>query len=113
MSLDPFAYSPVPPRHIRVLQISASPHPSGTISCKSISISLSDRSEPYIAISYTWGSPEKRHYLLINDHLLPITQTVHEIFQSKIIAVPGSRLWIDACLLYTSDAADDLLCVDL
>ena len=27
--------------------------------------------------------------------------------------VPGGLRWVTTCLLYTSDAADDLLCVDL
>src|SRR5680860_295225 len=29
------------------------------------------------------------------------------------IVVEERRLWLGSCLLYTSDAADDLLCVDL
>ena len=33
--------------------------------------------------------------------------------REKSNPVPPPLLWISACLLYTSDAADDLLCVDL
>src|SRR5659263_760981 len=47
--------------------------------------------------------------------LLPVLITLHRPSSVAIVhsarARPSDPLWV--CLLYTSDAADDLLCVDL
>src|SRR5450756_829778 len=37
----------------------------------------------------------------------------HGLLPSARAALAGGATWLGVCLLYTSDAADDLLCVDL
>jgi hypothetical protein len=96
MAYEYFHSEQLQPRHIRILEVESSPHPSGIINCRCIHVPLEDRSHKYVAVSYTWGSPQKPCQLLVNGHLLKITQTVHEIFQSKIMAEPGTLIWIDA-----------------
>ena len=52
-----------------------------------------------------------RRYLTLFQALLQLTQLdIDDLLQ----LIPGERVeHDDLCLLYTSDAADDLLCVDL
>jgi hypothetical protein len=103
MELETFSYEPLQERHIRVLEIESLPHASDIISCRCIHVSLNDRSQKYVAVSYTWGSDQKPCQLLVNGRILSITQSVHDIFQSKIMAEAGTRLWIDAVCINQED----------
>jgi hypothetical protein len=103
MELETFSYEPLQERHIRVLEIEPLSHASNILSCRCIHVSLDDRSQKYVAVSYTWGSEQKPCQLLVNGRILNITQSVHDIFQSKIMAAPGTRLWIDAVCINQDD----------
>ena len=50
--------------------------------------------------------------MCIRDRILGKTENISE-YLSLRIGAKGSRIQFKSCLLYTSDAADDLLCVDL
>src|SRR5659263_767198 len=47
------------------------------------------------------------------DILVFYSQKMHKMMVKRVIGLPNDLVEIKACLLYTSDAADDLLCVDL
>src|SRR5450756_680636 len=56
------------------------------------------------------GESEIRRYVLENDLVEAIIALPTDMFYNTGIS---TYVWIVSCLLYTSDAADDLLCVDL
>lgn len=109
MTHEYFRYEPLQPRHIRVLELESSTHPLGIISCRCIHVPLDDRSQKYIAVSYTWGFEQKPCRLLVNGRLLNITQNVHAIFQSKIMAEPSTLIWIDAICINQGDLDEKAL----
>ena len=57
--------------------------------------------------------------MCIRDSVYPTRRKGGAIYNYATHAIGGYRIWLrlrpvlNACLLYTSDAADDLLCVDL
>jgi hypothetical protein len=109
MAPEAFIYEPLQSRHIRVLEFETSPHLSNIISCRCIHVSLDDRSQKYVAVSYTWGSEQKPCQILINGCLLDITKNVYDIFRSKIMVRSSSRLWIDAICINQEDLEEKSL----
>ncbi|KAG0649375.1 Heterokaryon incompatibility protein [Hyphodiscus hymeniophilus] len=89
MDYRAFSYEPLQPRHIRVLELTAPPQPSTIIS-----------------FSYAWGSVQKPCQMLLNGQILNITETVHDIFQSRITADIDTRVWIDAICINQEDLVE-------
>ena len=58
------------------------------------------------------GDVYKRQTENLHDYLIPTIGDIPPI-EPIILEVPDGHGPYGACLLYTSDAADDLLCVDL
>lgn len=104
MDQEMFHFERLEPRHIRLLKINPSLDSSRPISCHCLHISLDDAARPlYVAISYTWGSSVTPHQLLVNDGLLNITESAHDVLSSKPMMESGYFLWIDAVCINQSD----------
>src|SRR5450756_1167045 len=73
--------------------------------------------KPRLANSSAWVIPDlaSRRLARTSCVLLPMDETMPiPVTTTRLIAAyPHSRRGLSVCLLYTSDAADDLLCVDL
>jgi hypothetical protein len=100
-----YEYKRLSERHIRLLKLQRD---GSEFHCELLLHSLDLRPAPsFEAISYTWGNPDKKkHSLMIEDCLLPITKNVHEIL-SKFASTDKSRLlWIDAICINQDDDED-------
>lgn len=115
MGQEPFCYEPLQPRHIRVLDVQQGAGQSWNISCKCIHVSLDDASRPpYIAISYSWGTDQKKpHQILVDGHVLSVTQAVYDIFCSKHMTESNDLLWIDAICINQDDKDEKSVQVSL
>lgn len=115
MNQKSFSYESLQARHIRVLELEPAKTSSDFVSCRCIHVSLDDPLRPpYVAISYTWGAErEKAYHILVNGHLLRITQSVHDIFRSNRIQESNISLWIDAICINQDNKEEKSLQVTL
>ncbi|KAJ9604371.1 hypothetical protein H2200_011205 [Cladophialophora chaetospira] len=51
---------------------------------------------PYEALSYTWGSIERKANITVNSFSLPITENLHEALRHLRIGAEDRILWVDA-----------------
>ena len=89
-----------PSQEIRLIKLTKSL--SKGIQCTVKRFSLSD-APMYEAISYTWGSPNKDHVVILNGHWLLTTKNVYNIIQDRASYSRTRWLWIDAvCINQTN-----------
>ena len=65
------------------------------ITCNQSIVALRDASE-YEALSYTWGSPETTHSILLDGKSFPVTTNLYSAFQHLRWQEKPRNLWIDA-----------------
>jgi len=87
---------------IRLLEISRHIDDNEQIGCKLTTCSLSDNPE-YIALSYVWGSRDKPVDILVNEHIVQVTENLAHALQdirTNIVARNSKEevfyFWIDA-----------------
>jgi hypothetical protein len=98
-------YSSVPLNHdrsctnIRVIEILGRDKndPDGLISCKFRRISL-ENAPPYTALSYTWGPPDEKKRILLNDEPFEVRINLWDFLNEACNRGKErpSRIWIDA-----------------
>ena len=79
-------------QQIRLLEILSTEH--GRISGSLKHFDLAD-APPYIALSYTWGSPHPTRAIHVNRHALPIRQNLYDFFTVHGDRLRGSYIWAD------------------
>ena len=111
-------YTPLPSGHLRLLQIHGDT--DGVIRC-TLTPYASANAPDYIAVSYTWGSPEDpmemdtplgsqfptgTHTIRVNDHDFEIKQNLHDLFEELVKESQGRLYWIDALCLNQDDEVE-------
>lgn len=102
-----YQYEPLPTReHTRVLALEPGPNDDSELplvgSLKLLDLCDED-SEPFEAISYVWGPPEKTHVILLDGHPMRITASLRgALLQTRRVDQPR-RLWADAICINQSD----------
>ncbi|KAF4950280.1 hypothetical protein FSARC_13255 [Fusarium sarcochroum] len=94
-----YQYDYLPTGSIRLLRL-VSVEPEITLEVEHVSL---DTNPPYNALSYTWGEPVFTQRVLIGNHFLNVTPSLHgclKCFEQYI----GTKVWIDAlCINQTDD----------
>lgn len=77
----------------------------GTICCELHDDQLVANSEPYEALSYTWGPEEPTYFIQLNGHQTSIRENLHGFLKVMSELHPGGyrRLWIDALCIDQSN----------
>ncbi len=76
------------------------------IKCRFRHISLKSDCDPFDALSYTWGSPRKRHEILLQDKPFLVRQNLAIALQ-KLRQTNVSRfMWIDAISINQGDVTE-------
>lgn len=107
-SMAPYQYEPLPTReHTRVLVLEPDPNDDNELplvaSLRLLDLRDED-SEPFEAISYVWGSPEKTHVIVVDGHRMPITANLWEALGQTRLYDQPRRLWADAiCIDQSND----------
>ncbi|RSL41368.1 hypothetical protein CEP53_012801 [Fusarium sp. AF-6] len=107
-----FIYTPLKQGEIRLLQLQWNQSDSvlGAVKCTISNHPLNAQS--FTALSYTWGTDEPSHDLLLNDRPIKIRRNLHAFLSH---ALPGSSLrlsrtvgpiWIDALCINQGDEAE-------
>ncbi|RFU35558.1 hypothetical protein B7463_g753, partial [Scytalidium lignicola] len=88
---------------IRLLRIL--PGKGSEIECKLSTVPL-DSSPPYEALSYTWGSQDVTHEIIISEKICPVTANLYTALKNLRLENGQERtIWIDAiCINQKSDA---------
>jgi hypothetical protein len=88
----PYTYSPLPPRHIRMLILGAGG--KGTVLCGKI-ITGEPAELKYCALSYVWGNGGQSASIYIDGRPLPITETLCCALLNLRNKEKGTCIWID------------------
>ena len=88
-------------RQIRLLKLPQQ-KPRDEVWCEIIAVSL-DHPPAYDAISYTWGSSEKTHEILLSGARCAVSSVVHEILQGRRSVWTTKWLWIDSLCINQQD----------
>ncbi|KAH7175223.1 Aldehyde/histidinol dehydrogenase [Dactylonectria macrodidyma] len=107
-----FIYTPLKQGEIRLLQLqwNQGNHVPGAMKCTISNHPINAQS--FTALSYTWGTDEPSHNLLLNDEPIKIRNNLHDFLSH---ALPGSSsrlsrtvgpIWIDALCISQSDKAE-------
>ncbi|KFA80359.1 hypothetical protein S40288_10006 [Stachybotrys chartarum IBT 40288] len=126
MSAEPYAYTPLPGSNfIRLLTNIYRRNEDNAICAKLVTVSLYP-TPPYIALSYTWGSPYPRspnespadvaassntsHHITIDDQKLPVTQNLLDYLtlhaSSGMAEDDTPDFWIDAICINQKDLTE-------
>ncbi|KAF2425574.1 hypothetical protein EJ08DRAFT_722923, partial [Tothia fuscella] len=97
-----YAYSALEPGEIRILEVDRI---EGDIECRLVHTRLSE-AQHYDAISYTWGSDEPPHDLIVEDCLLTIGTNAFELLQDRATSQETRRLWLDCICINQVDLAE-------
>lgn len=60
----------------------------------------------FVALSYTWGKPEKSHSLLVDGKRIPITKNLHKVLQHLGRKTEFAHVWIDAVCINQKDVKE-------
>jgi hypothetical protein len=72
------------------------------ISCKLITVFLNDNPE-YSALSYTWGDPNVKEPILVNEQEFPVTTNLTAALWHLRLATRARLLWVDAICINQVD----------
>jgi hypothetical protein len=99
----PYTYKPLKAdREIRLLRISRR-FPLTHIRITLLQVPLSEL-PAYQCISYVWGDAAKTKSIFIDEHELPVSQKVYEIFNEEGLSIITSgMLWIDSVYINQAD----------
>jgi len=99
---QPFEYSPLGTREIRLLELLPSPHFNSDIHCKVFSSSLESH-PPYEALSYVWG--DSKFTTSIQAQRRPHQVTTNLELALRYLRLPTERrvLWVDAVCINQQD----------
>lgn len=108
----PHVYTPLASdRSIRVIELEPSSHLTDKIRCKLVEVDL-DGTDPYYAISYTWGPPYFSHELSIvgsdgdgkeTERVVRITESLSDALRTFRYADRPRRIWADAVCINQND----------
>ncbi|KAF1914884.1 heterokaryon incompatibility protein-domain-containing protein [Ampelomyces quisqualis] len=115
-------YRPLPPNFTRVLELDAGEF-SDPIVGRLVPQAMN--AEPYEAISYVWGNPQKRRDIIIDGATFAVTENLHgalTAFRHRPVAEneadgavghPVRRLWADAVSINQEDLQERISQVEL
>ncbi|KAF5012437.1 hypothetical protein FDECE_1489 [Fusarium decemcellulare] len=101
-------------QHIRLLRL---PSESSTSSSPSLTLhtfSL-EQCPPYLAISYTWGPPERdasfytrhdRRAIILDGKLFPVLPNLYGALSQLCMSRPGQYLWVDSICINQASVAE-------
>ncbi|KAH9214225.1 heterokaryon incompatibility protein-domain-containing protein, partial [Leptodontidium sp. 2 PMI_412] len=98
-SRDQYTYSslhneiPMYKRNIRLLRILKG-GPADEVTCRLVVVSLDDPGE-FEAISYVWGNPSKKKWIVVDGLNLNITKTAYDIIHRRRSIFEDRFIWID------------------
>ncbi|KAK4499777.1 hypothetical protein PRZ48_007963 [Zasmidium cellare] len=105
-------YEPLPPGHIRLLDLSDDNDQDGQISCSLFTVSL-DSAPAYAALSYAWEewddidhpSKQECHILVNNDYPVKIQRNLYNAISTlrDMIRGDGVMLWVDFICINQTD----------
>lgn len=92
---NPYRAVPIAPgeRDIRLVRVL--PGSSPAIRCQFVSTSL-EACPPYVALSYTWGSPERNETIQLQNRACPVGQNLFAFLCRVSRDANDSLFWIDA-----------------
>ncbi|KAK4228083.1 heterokaryon incompatibility protein-domain-containing protein [Podospora fimiseda] len=103
--MSKYEYRPLPEGSIRLLRIEPNTDQGAPIECKVLVCPVlnSGRTSLYEALSYVWGSQEKRRSIRIGGHEFPVGENLF----SALLALRDPHLdrivWIDAICINQED----------
>ncbi|MCJ1251249.1 hypothetical protein MMC30_008480 [Trapelia coarctata] len=101
--MEPFIYSPLQERQIRLLRIL----PGDTLAFEIYHADI-DHPYPYIALSYTWDAPIFSENISINGRVLKVTENLHNALLTLGIQIrnTGGLFWADAVCINQQDVPE-------
>ena len=101
---EPYAYVKLkfPTRQIRLMQIDTS---GNDVICDLRDFDLA-RAPPYVAVSYTWGSPEAPRRIWINSRPHQVRRNCYSALNELILHRVTEYVWIDAICINQNDNAE-------
>ncbi|KAK2754413.1 hypothetical protein FQN54_007057 [Arachnomyces sp. PD_36] len=89
-------YCPLDSSRSEFRLVQVSPERDGELCCSIYQASLKD-SPKYTAISYTWGSPDRKYSIRLNGKLFVVRQNLHDVLETLRRESEATSLWwIDA-----------------
>jgi hypothetical protein len=99
----PYTYSPLPPRHIKILILGAGR--KGTVLRGEI-FTGEPAELKYCALSYVWGNSEQSPSIYIDGRTLHITETLRCALLKLRNKEKGTRIWIDQVCINQKSIAE-------
>lgn len=116
----PECYRPLAQGFIRVFELEAG-NPTDPVVGRLVPQTIDG--EPYEAVSYVWGDPQKRHDLIVEDTVLSVTANLHgalTAFRHRplrdsdgIVRRPVRRVWADALCINQENVPERTAQVEL
>ncbi|CVK91838.1 related to HETEROKARYON incompatibility protein [Fusarium proliferatum] len=106
--MAPCLYSPLPEGSIRLLRITPHPDKNSPIQCELFNFSLSDSEStyPYEALSYVWGSAEKPLSIFVNDLNFLVGTNLNAALVHLRHGSLQRIIWIDAICINQGDTLE-------
>ncbi|KAK4499549.1 hypothetical protein PRZ48_010065 [Zasmidium cellare] len=110
MTSQRYHYEPLDSEHqqIRILKVHAtSSCPTTTVHCTLSPVSLLDDPTPeYHTVSYRWGDPRDREYIIVNDAILDVSRRAERLLRRFRREDEDVTLWIDAICINQQDDSE-------
>lgn len=93
-----FKYAPLDTtrKQIRLIKFCGTAHNLINCQLRHVDIGCGDGStNPYRALSYTWGPPLPKHRILINNQLFEVRQNLHDFLMATQQYTLSEEFWID------------------
>ncbi|KAK4118826.1 hypothetical protein N657DRAFT_684944 [Parathielavia appendiculata] len=104
-----YRYSSLPDHCIRLLRLIPHWDKTAPLQCSLFTspILISGRaSHSYEALSYVWGSPERTHYVCIDNCELPVTASLHGALSRLRDSLIEKIVWVDAIYIDQEDLGE-------
>jgi Heterokaryon incompatibility protein (HET) len=106
--MSQYQYQPLSPEPnvIRLLALLPSGDEADNLRCElfEYTIQVAEKaSHPYEALSYCWGSDDKPKSIVIDDHVLPVTESLYTVLKRLRDCKIPRAIWIDAICIDQED----------
>ncbi|KIN08753.1 hypothetical protein OIDMADRAFT_107607, partial [Oidiodendron maius Zn] len=100
-----FKYGILTRGEFRVLLILPSRDPSAEIHCHLLKDTF-EAAEPYVALSYMWGSVVLKEQIIVNDTPFPVGKNLSNALRRMRQPEVAQRIWADAICINQSDIGE-------
>jgi hypothetical protein len=105
----PYRYSSLPDSSVRLLKLIPHWDEQAPIQCSLFNCPVlvsGGTSHPFEALSYVWGSPDRTHFVYIDNCYLPITASLHAALSRLRDSFIDRILWADAICINQHDLGE-------